>query len=413
MITPHPAVSGAGRRLVHRGAGPCRYRLPPAADRRLRRRAGRRGAAPRLRVRARPPPGARHRGARDRRRALPDARPGAGAGRDRPVRAAGGAPGRGGASARGGRGRTAVRARQGPAVPVHAGEPGRRAPRTRRRGPPSGLRRRVEGRPGRRSRGRLPRGPRRHGASAAARAAPVARRRPAGEGGRGPGVLGRRWTAPGEVVLPDDAARRASPIRARHRRRAVPRGRYDRRPARRDPLRAVARRAARGAAELRQRPGDGRGRPGHPHRGDARTGSACTSTSSRSAAAPRRMRTSATSPATTRGRPARAVPGPRASRSATSPPGVPAGLSLAPVSISYRRRAEEPRWPAGLTARLGLDAFHPRRARALHLQVVDAPDGTVTARPHRPVSSSPGAVRRIAGHLRTLLHDATRTPTGR
>jgi amino acid adenylation domain-containing protein len=85
--------------------------------------------------------------------------------------------------------------------------------------------------------------------------------------------------------------------------------------------------------------------------------------------------------------------------------GVPAGLSLAPVSVSYRRRAEEPRWPAGLTARVEWTRSTHAARGTLHLQIVDGPDGTAAT-----LVSRTGAVRRIAGHLRTLLHDVTRDP---
>ena len=85
--------------------------------------------------------------------------------------------------------------------------------------------------------------------------------------------------------------------------------------------------------------------------------------------------------------------------------GVPAGLSLAPVSVSYRRRAEAPRWPAGLTARVDWTRSGHAARGALHLQIVDAPDGTTAT-----LVSRSGAARRIAGHLRTLLRDVTRDP---
>jgi amino acid adenylation domain-containing protein len=85
--------------------------------------------------------------------------------------------------------------------------------------------------------------------------------------------------------------------------------------------------------------------------------------------------------------------------------GISAGLSLAPVSVSYRRRAEDPRWPAGLTARV--DWARPNHAPrgALHLRIVDGPDGTAAT-----LVSRSGGARRIAGHLRTLLREVTRDP---
>jgi amino acid adenylation domain-containing protein len=85
--------------------------------------------------------------------------------------------------------------------------------------------------------------------------------------------------------------------------------------------------------------------------------------------------------------------------------GVPAGLSLAPVSVSYRRRAEDPHWPAGLTARVDWTRSNHAARGALHLQIVDGPDGVAAT-----LVSRSGAVRRIAGHLSTLLRDVTRDP---
>jgi amino acid adenylation domain-containing protein len=85
--------------------------------------------------------------------------------------------------------------------------------------------------------------------------------------------------------------------------------------------------------------------------------------------------------------------------------GVPAGLALAPVSVSYRRRAQAPNWPAGLTARVDWTRSNHAAPDALHLQIVDAPDGTTATLTHR---SRP--VRRIAGHLRTLLQAVTQNP---
>ncbi|MDN3354203.1 amino acid adenylation domain-containing protein [Actinomadura sp. DC4] len=85
--------------------------------------------------------------------------------------------------------------------------------------------------------------------------------------------------------------------------------------------------------------------------------------------------------------------------------GVPAGLSLAPVSVSYRRRAEAPVWPEGLSARVGWNRFNHAARGALHLQIVDAPDGTAAT-----LAGRSEAVTRIAGHLRTLLSDVTRDP---
>jgi amino acid adenylation domain-containing protein len=85
---------------------------------------------------------------------------------------------------------------------------------------------------------------------------------------------------------------------------------------------------------------------------------------------------------------------------------VPAGLTLAPVSVSYRRRAAAPSWPEGLTARVDWARFNHAARGALHLQVVDGPDGVTATLQHRPGTA--GA--RIAGHLRTLLSAAAEDP---
>ena len=90
--------------------------------------------------------------------------------------------------------------------------------------------------------------------------------------------------------------------------------------------------------------------------------------------------------------------------------GVPAGLALAPVSVSYRRRAQEPPWPGGLTARVDWTRFNHAARGTLHLQIVDAPDCTTAALRYDSGTISGDAVRRIVGHLRTLLRAATEDP---
>jgi amino acid adenylation domain-containing protein len=90
--------------------------------------------------------------------------------------------------------------------------------------------------------------------------------------------------------------------------------------------------------------------------------------------------------------------------------GVPVGLALAPVSVSYRRRAEAPRWPAALTARVDWTRFNHAARETLHLQIVDAPDGTAASLQFRPGTVSADGVRRIAGHLRALLRAAAEDP---
>jgi amino acid adenylation domain-containing protein len=90
--------------------------------------------------------------------------------------------------------------------------------------------------------------------------------------------------------------------------------------------------------------------------------------------------------------------------------GVPAGLALAPVSVSYRRRAPEPAWPGGLTARVDWTRFNHAARGTLHLQIVDAPDRTTAALSYDPGTINRYAVRSIAGHLRTLLRAAAGDP---
>ncbi len=90
--------------------------------------------------------------------------------------------------------------------------------------------------------------------------------------------------------------------------------------------------------------------------------------------------------------------------------GVSAGLTLAPVSVSYRRRAQEPPWPGGLTARVDWTRFNYAARGTLHLRIVDAPGCTTATLSYDPGTISGDAVRRIAGHLRTLLRAATLDP---
>jgi amino acid adenylation domain-containing protein len=91
--------------------------------------------------------------------------------------------------------------------------------------------------------------------------------------------------------------------------------------------------------------------------------------------------------------------------------GVPAGLALAPVSVSYRRRAEEPDWPAPLTARTDWSRFNHAARNTLHLHIVDGPDGITAQLRFRPTTLRRDGALRIAGHLRTLLLAAAADPT--
>ncbi|MEV6814270.1 AMP-binding protein, partial [Micromonospora sp. NPDC051296] len=76
--------------------------------------------------------------------------------------------------------------------------------------------------------------------------------------------------------------------------------------------------------------------------------------------------------------------------------------ALTPVSIGYRRRGDEPVFP-GVASEVEWTLFCGAARNALHVQIVDAPTGITVSLQHSPAAIDTAAVRRIGGHLRTML----------
>ncbi|GIJ45288.1 hypothetical protein Val02_21740 [Virgisporangium aliadipatigenens] len=83
--------------------------------------------------------------------------------------------------------------------------------------------------------------------------------------------------------------------------------------------------------------------------------------------------------------------------------------ALAPVSVSYRRRAPQPQF-VGVRAEVDWAVFAGTARNALHLQFVDAAEGLDVSLRFAPDSLPVEAAERIAGHLRTFLAAAVREP---
>ena len=77
-------------------------------------------------------------------------------------------------------------------------------------------------------------------------------------------------------------------------------------------------------------------------------------------------------------------------------PGVPAGLALAPVSVSYRKVAPVPRWPGSLTARVDWNRFGHAALETLHIMIVDGVVGLAVTLHHRPSQVAEGGGGRRA-----------------
>ncbi|GIF98077.1 non-ribosomal peptide synthetase [Catellatospora citrea] len=83
--------------------------------------------------------------------------------------------------------------------------------------------------------------------------------------------------------------------------------------------------------------------------------------------------------------------------------GLRAAPALTPVSVGYRRRGPAPAFP-GVTADVQWALFHGAARNALHVQLVDGPDGELAVSlQHSPAHLPTAAVRRIGEHLRTVL----------
>ncbi|WP_432970259.1 non-ribosomal peptide synthetase [Dactylosporangium sp. CA-233914] len=89
---------------------------------------------------------------------------------------------------------------------------------------------------------------------------------------------------------------------------------------------------------------------------------------------------------------------------------VPAGLALAPMSVSYRRQHRTPCWPGSTTVDVDWAVFNQAGRRTLHLQAVDGPDRLRVGLHFRPAGLARGTAVRVAGHLRELLAAATAEP---
>ncbi|MEV0457759.1 non-ribosomal peptide synthetase [Catellatospora methionotrophica] len=83
--------------------------------------------------------------------------------------------------------------------------------------------------------------------------------------------------------------------------------------------------------------------------------------------------------------------------------GLRAAPALTPVSVGYRRRGPAPGFP-GVTADVEWALFHGSARNALHVQIVDGPDGDLAVSlQHSPAHLPTDAVRRIGEHLRAVL----------
>ncbi|MQA28137.1 MAG: AMP-binding protein, partial [Micromonosporaceae bacterium] len=105
----------------------------------------------------------------------------------------------------------------------------------------------------------------------------------------------------------------------------------------------------------------------------------------------------------------REVPVPRAA------PGVKPGITLSPVSFSYRRRSESPAFH-DIDADVDWTMFNHARRNALHVLVIESAEQTTVSLEHTEGSFDPEAARRIAGHYRRLLAAVAadpETPLGR
>ncbi|WDZ83593.1 non-ribosomal peptide synthetase [Micromonospora cathayae] len=76
--------------------------------------------------------------------------------------------------------------------------------------------------------------------------------------------------------------------------------------------------------------------------------------------------------------------------------------ALTPVSVGYRRRGAEPTFD-GVASRVEWTLFSGAARNALHVQMVDGPDGLTVGLQYAPAAIDADAVTRIGGHLRTML----------
>ncbi|RKR92253.1 amino acid adenylation domain-containing protein [Micromonospora pisi] len=108
--------------------------------------------------------------------------------------------------------------------------------------------------------------------------------------------------------------------------------------------------------------------------------------------------------------PIRAVPVAHAvARNQSDGSGFRPRIALAPVSVSYRRRASRPPL-RGLTAEVEWMGFNHTARNALHVQVLESPEQLALRFQYSPRTLDPADVRRIVGHFTTLLTAATAAP---
>jgi amino acid adenylation domain-containing protein len=92
--------------------------------------------------------------------------------------------------------------------------------------------------------------------------------------------------------------------------------------------------------------------------------------------------------------------------------GLPPRAAIAPVSLSYRRRGDDPVFP-DLDVRVDPAMFGGGARNALHVQVVDSPSGLTMSLRFNPSAVPPGTVTGFAGHLLSVLRDAAVNPGAR
>ncbi|WP_199561846.1 non-ribosomal peptide synthetase [Micromonospora deserti] len=83
--------------------------------------------------------------------------------------------------------------------------------------------------------------------------------------------------------------------------------------------------------------------------------------------------------------------------------------ALTPVSIAYRRGGVEPVFP-GVASEVDWTLFCGAARNALHVQIVDTSTGVTVSLQHSPSAIDTDAVRRIGGHLGTMLAAAVADP---
>ncbi|WP_214107180.1 non-ribosomal peptide synthetase [Acrocarpospora catenulata] len=89
--------------------------------------------------------------------------------------------------------------------------------------------------------------------------------------------------------------------------------------------------------------------------------------------------------------------------------GLRPGVSLAPISLTYRRRMAPPEFP-GLETSVDWVIFNHTARNALRVHLVDGPDGLGVMFQFPPASIARADVERIADHWLAILHHVTKYP---